>query len=141
MSRFLSSALLVRRKARLPAFKHEVLLIVVALHVYALNRFTSVFEAILPPNFVRYHFNDMLGGMVFPAYVNATLTLSKYRIRFKSPAKIGAIEAVCSFVWEGLAPLTLARSTGDWLDVCCYFLGGSIYYLICQTRGKLNHRA
>lgn len=129
---FASSASSVKRKSKLPAFRCEALLIAVALSVYVLNRFTPIFEAVLPFDFVRYHFNDMLGGIVFPAYVNAILILSKYRLRFKSLPKISLIEAICAFAWEGLAPLVLTRSTGDWLDVCCYFLGGLIYFLISK---------
>lgn len=130
--RFLSSASSVKRKSKLPAFRCEALLISVALFVYALNRFTPIFEVVFPFDFARYHFNDLIGGIVFPAYVNAILVLSKYRLRFKTLSKIFLIEAICAFVWEGLAPLVLARSTRDWWDVCCYFLGGLLYFLISK---------
>ena len=133
MLHFASSASLARQKLRSTPFKREATLIFVVLFFYCLNRFFGLFSAILPHDFALYHLNDLFGGIVFPSYVNAILILSKYRVRVRTISKILAIELVCAFVWEGLAPLFLPWSTGDILDVACYLFGGVLYFSFCQT--------
>ena len=41
---------------------------------------------------------------------------------------------MCGLAWEGIAPLVLPDSTGDWLDVAAYVLGMLTYWLLWARR-------
>lgn len=111
--------------------KVDIAVVAAGLGLYAANRFAGVFDATPLALAARYHLGDLCGGLVFPACVNlfeaAICAPDKYR--FRGPARVYALAALCSLAWEGLAPLVLFRSTADVLDVAAYFLGASVYLL------------
>lgn len=101
--------------------KINICIIVIALSIYSINRFTPLFLSIPYVGFVfRNHFNDFLGAIVFISYVNILLISKKYQ-PFKTVPALLLWGAVCSLFWEGLAPCFLPYSTADWLDCIAYF--------------------
>lgn len=80
---------------------------------------------------LRCHANDYLGGIAFAAYLNLVIALSRWPARrLHSPLQFVAAGLLCGLFWEGIAPLFLARSTGDWLDVAAYLLGMLTYWAL-----------
>jgi hypothetical protein len=109
--------------------------------LYVANRWLCAFDAVLPARFARYHLNDLLAGVVFPAYVNLFVRAVRGRPLVASILSAAATAAVCSVAWEVVAPAFLARSTADVLDVVCYFCGAFIYlglYRAVLGRGTVS---
>lgn len=107
--------------------KVNLYIILIALSIYTINRFTSLFSSIPYVGYVfRYHFNDYLGAIVFISYVNILLIRKNFQTFTTVPALL-FWGAVCSIFWEGIAPCFLSYSTPDWLDYIAYFLGMFTY--------------
>lgn len=107
--------------------RFNLLAICAVLLLYCANRFFDSFAGILPTAFLKYHFNDLCGGIIFPAYVNTLLIFFRSNYRVDCLYKIFVLELICSLAWEVIAPMFLSRSTGDLVDAFMYFIGGSIY--------------
>ncbi len=105
----------------------------VALVLYCINRFTTHLSSLawVGP-FFRFHFNDYLGTIVFACYVNILFAVCR-RPKLTRLLPLMALGGLCSLFWEGLAPLVLTRSTGDWLDCAAYLLGCMTYWGLIQT--------
>ena len=93
------------------------------------------FFSITGPNWVFHHLNDFL---VIPMV--ATLSLhgvwlvkKDYTIRLNLFA-IFSLVALSSFYFEYYLPQQTYRYTGDYWDVLCYFLGGTVFY--CFQKGE-----
>jgi hypothetical protein len=101
--------------------------------LYVSNRWLHAFDA-LSAQFARYHLNDLLAGVVFPAYVNLLARAVRGRPLVATVLSAAVLAAVCSVAWELVAPVFLARSTPDVLDAACYFCGAFIclgFYRLC----------
>lgn len=73
---------------------------------------------------LRCHFNDYLGGIAFAAYLNLVLSFSRFpHRRLTRPLQFIVAGLLCGIVWEGITPLFLSSSTGDWWDMLAYVLG------------------
>lgn len=104
---------------------------------YLLNqRFKN--EVIIPfiGYFLRCHFNDFLAGFAIPAYVSFVLSISKFHINKLSLRTIMSLVAVCSIVWEGIAPIFLKRSIPDFFDIIAYLSGGFLYWYVLTLKTK-----
>lgn len=132
--RFLFSASF-KRKLRSTAFKRNMVYIFTVLFLYVLNKVFHAFDSFIPFEFAHFYLNDILGGVMFPAYVNAVFCLSRYRFRAKTVPTIVFISLACSLAWEVIAPHFLSNSTADPLDAVCYACGGLIYLFLLRTQG------
>ena len=98
--------------------------------LYAVNRYTQLFRSIPHLRVLfRNHFNDFLGAIAFIAYVNFLLFLCK-RPPFTTLPALLVWAGVCSVAWEGIAPIFLPHSTGDWWDCLAYTLGMLTYWCL-----------
>lgn len=113
--------------ARKREYRFEIVAICVIVSFYCANRFLNLFDGLLPTAFTRNHFNDLCGGMLFPAYANVLLEVLKMPVRIDDYPKVIGLGLLCSFAWEVVAPLVLERSTADPIDACMYLIGGIIY--------------
>lgn len=98
----------------------EAAVIISMLAVYAINRFTPLFDALLPFDIAKNHLNDMCAGAMFPAYVNALCIACRNGWRVASLRSALVLGAVCCLAWEGAAPLIVPWSVGDPIDCACY---------------------
>lgn len=85
--------------------------------------------------FLRCHFNDLLGGISFAAYVNFILSFSNWTtFRFVKLVHLIIQGVCCGIVWEWITPLFINTSTGDFGDVVAYVVGMIIYwFLVVRT--------
>lgn len=109
----------------------EAAVIASMLAVYAANKFTPLFDVILPPSIAKNHLNDACAGLMFPAYVNALCIAAKSRWRIAGVRGALLLGLVCCAVWEGFAPLVVPWSVGDPIDCACYF-GGVLVYIVIR---------
>lgn len=120
--------------------KKQILFEIVAAGVifaaYCANRYYRLFDGFIPLSFARFHFGDLCGGALFPAYANLIALAVAKNPLISSFRRVVALEFVCSVAWEVIAPLVLARSTGDLLDVLAYFCGGLTYLMFRHLFGK-----
>ena len=110
-------------------YRFEAIAICAIVSIYCANRFLYSFDGLLPTAFTRNHFNDLCGGMLFPAYANALFEALKVPIRIDDYPKAIVLGLACSVAWEVIAPLVLERSTADPVDACMYLGGGVLYVL------------
>lgn len=96
--------------------------------VYAVNRF--LLKPVMPNHaigyFLKCHFNDFLGGILFPIYVNILIGI--YLGKENQMAHVMefvCLGILCALFWEAIAPILLPYSTADILD-CIAYLAGSI---------------
>ena len=97
----------------------EAYLIIASLVVYSVNRFTPIWSG----EFAANHLNDLMAGVLLPAYINLVLSYSKYEFRVDRVSRSCMVGVLCCFSWELLAPLLLPFSTADLVDCACYFVG------------------
>ena len=90
-----------------------------------------------PANFLgemlSSHGNDLLGGVAFLAYVNLLISLVKPEFRLKRLASMLAFIFLCGLFWEYAAPLFVANSVSDPLDLATYMIGAFVYWLIFRA--------
>lgn len=91
------------------------------------NKLTAFFTMLFPINFATSYFDDVLAGVFAPSVANAVLAFSKYRFRFSTLFHIMLLEAVCMFIWEGIAPVFIPWSIRDPWDCLAYSAGGLLY--------------
>lgn len=89
---------------------------------------------------IRYicvcHLNDYLCGVLFVAYSNICLYTRDLYL-----SKLWHILLFCflsGLFWEFVAPFIRVDSTSDWIDVCCYVLGGFTYWLLSKAWESRN---
>lgn len=90
-----------------------------SLIVYSVNRFTPFLTGYFADN----HLNDLMAGVLFPAYINLVLSYSRYWFRVDTVFRSAMVGLICCVVWELLAPAFLPFSTADLIDCACYFAG------------------
>ena len=109
-------------------FVFDLSLAAVVLVLYLLNKSKGLFY-FLPFAFGRNYMNDLLAGVLFPAFLNLTLEFSKYDVRVSNLIHLVLIALGCSFVWEFIYPAFINNaSTSDLLDCACYVVGSVIYF-------------
>lgn len=82
------------------------------------------------------HFNDLLAGVAFLAYVNALLDAVKPEVRFRSLASDVVFIFFCGLFWECAAPLFVQGSVGDPWDLLAYVAGGVVYWAFEKLRTR-----
>ena len=112
-------------------------IIVLALILYLINRFIFSLDLLLPWKSLRYHLNDLCGGILFPFYADAICTAVTTQRLVTSVPRALLLAAICSICWEVLAPLFLPYSTGDALDALAYVIGIIMYQ---QAMRQMNPR-
>lgn len=111
-------------------------LAIVVFGLYLLNKSKGLFY-FLPFRFGQNHFNDVLAGMLFPAYLNLIMQLSRSDKRFTKPLELVLIALLCGFVWECCAPLFKPSAIFDLTDVACYVIGAMTYWICYQKASAL----
>lgn len=114
---------------------------IVCLVIYSINRLTNVLYYIPYLSYIlRYHFNDYLAGIVFLAYLNIILGLSKYQhIRVLKWSNVIFTGLLIGVFWEYITPIYKSDSTSDIIDVICYVLG-AISYKVIYNFTMLNYK-
>lgn len=126
------------------ALMDAVILLVAAILFYA-NEFLitpaisySAGETILH-YLITSHANDLLGGIAFMAYTNLLLSLVRPELRFKKLTSIAIYIFFCGLFWEYVAPLFVANSISDPLDILAYLAGATLYW-ICLLATNPKHK-
>ena len=108
--------------------------------IYVLNRF--ILKSLDLPYisyFLKNHFNDFLGGILFCCYVNALLFYNKKKL-ITNFFLLFSFMLIVSIIWEYIFPLFLKYSTSDMLDIIAYMCGTFLYYLLLNKYNKkLNY--
>lgn len=86
---------------------------------------------------ITSHANDFLGGVAFMTYTNLLLSLVRPELRFKKLASIAVYIFFCGLFWEYIAPLFVANSISDPLDILAYLIGATLYWaILLVTKSK-----
>lgn len=116
--------------------RFEVAVACVGACLYFLNSYAQPLRGTPLGSFMANHFNDLVGGVVFPAYVNGLCIVLGAPWRVDSLAASLALSALCALSWEVIAPIFIERSTGDLLDALIYVAGGLIYLALRRALVK-----
>lgn len=76
--------------------------------------------------FMAGYFNDIIGSITFPAYVNVVMSF-----RGISVEKLWQIELMmlgCGIFWEVITPLFRKSTVADIWDMAAYLAGGFLYW-------------
>ena len=120
-------------------FRINLFLFVLCLSIYAANIWFKKLEISFNYPFIRNHLNDTLATQAFLSCAGCLLNCGKrhsvYRLRH-----VMLITCTCSFVWEYCAQYLNPKSTFDYIDILCYFLGGFIYWIYVKLfiKEKIN---
>ena len=123
-------------------FTRLLIAVFIPMLLYVINRF---YLKHLDIPYIGYllknHFNDFIGGFVFPSYLNLVLVLSGRNPILKFTSLFGIMLCV-SLLWEYVFPLFLSYSTSDILDVLAYMLGTILYYFVMKKSNEIvcKHR-
>lgn len=109
-------------------FRTNLLLLVICLSVYAANIWFKKQGFSYDFPFIRNHLNDMLATQAFLSYAGCLLSFVGRRSISKLH-HILMLSGTCSFVWEYCAQYLYPKSTFDYIDILCYFIGGLIYWI------------
>ena len=125
-------------KAKTMWVKRLLIAFSVAMTFYIANRF-YLKHLNIPyiGHMLRNHFNDFIGGFVFPAYVNLLLILSGRKV-IKRFVYLFLLMLGVSLLWEYVFPLVLPYSTSDILDIVAYMLGTLLYYFVMKKTENLK---
>ena len=119
------------------SFKIDLFLAAVVFTLYLLNKSQGIFYW-LPSAFGHNHMNDLLAGVLFPAYLNLTMYFSSFDVRIRRVPHVFLIAFVCCVVWEGIYPLVNTSSTADLQDCLCYFCGSWLYSKLTKLAERLS---
>lgn len=114
--------------------KSARIIVFLALSLYFTNRFVYSLDMLIPWEMMKYHLNDLCGGVLFPLYVDLVSAVIMKRRLVTSLPRALSLSAACGICWEVIAPLFLPYSTGDALDAVAYTLGIIAYQQAMQTR-------
>ena len=108
--------------------------------IYVFNRFIlKSLDLLFISYFLKNHFNDFLGGILFCCYVNALLFYNKKKL-ITNFFLLFSFMLIVSIIWEYIFPLFLKYSTSDMLDIIAYMCGTFLYYLLLNKYNKkLNY--
>lgn len=118
-------------------FRTNLLLLVICLSIYTANIWFKKQGCSYAFPFVRNHLNDMLATQAFLSYAGCLLSFVGKR-SIKKLRHILLVSSACSFVWEYCAKYLYPRSTFDYIDILCYFMGGLIYWIYANLFIKEN---
>lgn len=79
--------------------------------------------------FLRFYLNDILAPIALLSYINIRLIIMG-RHSINKIKHVIFICLLCSLVWEICGGLLNVNSTFDYLDIICYFCGGTLYWII-----------
>lgn len=98
--------------------------ILIFLFVLGLERFTTI------PDFIRFYLNDFLViPIVGLVCLHVVWFLKKDRTIRLNIFTILSLVILFSVYFEWYLPKIVARYTGDFWDVVCYFAGGFMFYI------------
>ena len=88
---------------------------------------------------MRGHFNDLMAGILFPAYVN--LVLSLFGMRMRSWLEPLLFTLVAGIFWEYVTPLYRPQSVSDVWDIVAYLVGTLNYCALTRWLMSLRRNA
>jgi len=101
----------------------------------ALGAFNRQCAGICRTEFFRGHFNDLMAGVLFPAYVNLMLAVMGLRMHGWIMPLLFTLAA--GIFWEYVTPLYRPQSVSDPWDVAAYLLGALNY---CAATALIRRR-
>jgi len=107
---------------------------------YAVNRYLLIPAAAGTVHLLLSGYGaDFLAGAWILCFLNLVLVWSGRRpLSACGILPVWAFLLACGIFWEYIAPLYLARSVSDPLDILAYWLGGTVYYLMEKKSGMLQ---
>ena len=129
-------------KAKMMWVRRLLIAVSIAMLLYIVNRFWLKHLKVPYIDYLlKNHFNDFIGGFVFPAYVNLVLVLSG-RNPINNFGVLVLFMLGVSVIWEFVFPQFLSYSTSDILDVVAYMLGTLLYYFVMKKSNDIicKHR-
>ena len=118
--------------------KKNILIIFICFLLYLLNK-VVYYPNMFMQSFMSSHFNDILCGILFPAYCNILLE-NRYGL-INRLWKVESLLLVCGIFWEFIAPLFISYSVSDIFDIAAYMFGGFIYWIIYRiVISSKNHK-
>lgn len=109
------------------------------LAAYASNRWLDAWSWIIPELFCKNHFGDLMGGILFPSYVNLILSFSESNRRIAGLRDSLLIGCLCAFSWELIAPWIFAFSTADPIDALLYVIGAVLHDAAKKATMRTRH--
>ena len=118
-------------------FKRKINLIgiAVAISVYGINKtFLIPYTHGKFNYFCRCYLNDLVCPLFFLGYCQILLIWIKCEI--KSYWRCMLLIMIAGCIWEYGAPIINTKAVSDIWDLVCYFLGGTVYFLLmkCEQR-------
>lgn len=93
------------------------------------------FFSIDGPPWVFNHLNDFLAiPIIATICLHGVWLIKKYKTTRLNGFTIFSLVVLFSLVFEYVLPQRDQRYTGDIWDVLCYFLGGSVFYVLQKLR-------
>ena len=122
---------------RISWLKKHILVLIVAMTIYILNRFVLKGLEIQYLDYIlKNHFGDYIGGLVFCIYLNMILVIGK-RKPINKFWIIFTIMFLISVLWEYFFPMFLEYSTSDPLDIVAYMFGTITYFLLFYKQNNM----
>lgn len=103
----------------------DLICVFTALGAYTVNK---CFANILNCVFMRSYFNDIMAGVLFPAYINIWLILKPCRLSGYIPLLLCTLAVGC--FWEYVTPVYHPQSVSDKWDIAAYLAGTLLYCFV-----------
>ena len=103
----------------------DLICVFTALGAYTVNKY---FADILKSVFMRNYFNDVMAGLLFPAYINILLILKPARLSGYIPLLLCTLAVGC--FWEYVTPVYHPQSVSDKWDIAAYLAGTLLYCFV-----------
>ena len=111
--------------------------IITVISTYTINTFIG--KPNFNSQFLHCYLNDLIAMPLILAYTNLlTRWLGRRPPVVTTPIRIGCLTIFCVIVWEGFAPMLLARSTRDPWDVVVYSIGSCCYFTLVFVSDRRN---
>ena len=115
----------------------DVILITISLLVYLTNKLwlaDNLMGAL--GYFCRCYLNDLVCPLGFLSV--AEIVLSWADLKTGSYLWCICLGVGAGLIWEFFAPVINSKSVTDILDLCCYFVGSNVYWMITNKHIKTN---
>ena len=116
-------------------YPFNLCIVAIVIILYFINNlFLKKYTSGIVQEFFICFFNDLMAPVFLLAYANILAITRNMRI-----VKLLYIELIClgsGCVWEFLAPVFKKGSVTDVLDLCCYLVGGILYWFIIHVRER-----
>lgn len=114
----------------------NLVLILITVGLYFLNNMVlKKYSSGFFEYFFKCHFNDLICPLVFLAYCDILLSTKNKNINKLWQCMIFIF--VVGLIWEFFAPLIKAGAVTDYIDIICYQIGATLYWLVrCVTAIK-----